>query len=448
MKRGFQAAARAEKASLPFYSASPKRDAHEKLRVSEIPIDKGPELHYSMGVQLFSVDLNRRVWSQISCDIPYQEKDLSSVLPNNESLAEGIYALLERRLASGYYLPGQKLPSVRELAEEYQMSVGTVSGVLQRLRDKGIVELRRGRGAFACDIQSRQRDCLKLGLLYFSRSGQALSLEAGPFGYSVFEGIRRFCVDNGHKLAVRPVFSDPAKVKSVIEDIREQGDIHGVVLLYADNQEFSEYVHWFAEASIPLVLIDNPWREKHEYSFVAADDLQIGIHGADYLYHLGHRNILCLMPDYARCLEDHFLGFKTALMRHDIDLPDSNIFRFNAEPEADRAIEEAVSRIVSDRSENRITAVYCGGDKYALELIERLRDQGIKVPDDISVMGATGSNLGLHYHPALTTVTSGLEAMGAQACEILCKLIEDPQSGPYQEIRDAHVVERESTRAL
>ena len=373
---------------------------------------------------------------------------MSSVLPHNEFVADGIYGLLEKRLISGYYLPGQKLPSVRELAKEYQISVGTVSGALKRLRDKGVVTLRQGSGSYVSSFRDQQKNRLKMGLLYFTRSEGGLSLEESPFGYSVFEGARHFCMESGYSLAVRPVFSDAVKVKKIIDDIKSGGEINGVILMYGGEDEFREYIHWFSDASIPVVLIDNPWRKQHKYSFIAGDDLQIGIRGADYLYGLGHRNILYVFTDHARCYREQLLGFKTAMMRHEVELPDNNILKLRENPEIKQVIEEMVSRILSDQGEERITAVCCGHDSYALELIERFREEDIKVPEDISVIGATGSNVGSHYHPALTTVTCGLEAMGARACEILIKLIDDPKSGPYQEVRDAHVVERESTSAL
>lgn len=77
--------------------------------------------------------------------------------------------------------------------------------------------------------------------------------------------------------------------------------------------------------------------------------------------------------------------------------------------------------------ENRPTAVFCFNDTMALGLMSRLQQKGIRIPDDISVIGYDNIELAEYFSPPLTTVHQPKRRVGKTAFEILLERIKDKE---------------------
>ena len=93
------------------------------------------------------------------------------------------------------------------------------------------------------------------------------------------------------------------------------------------------------------------------------------------------------------------------------------------------------------------TAIACYDDTIALRSIQVLHRRGLRVPEDISVMGIDGMEAGLLSSPTLTTVHMPFEEMGARAAELLLERLENPKLDVRQEVLSERVIVRESTAA-
>ena len=138
---------------------------------------------------------------------------------------------------------------------------------------------------------------------------------------------------------------------------------------------------------------------------------------AQHLVHLGHRNICVISgvtKDNDRTTE-RLEGIKAELMRHAIKLPDSMI------TECPYSISDGrkACALLLSRADPKPTAIVCGNDVLALGALVECQARGLKVPDDISVVGFDNLELSMHSNPPLTTIDVPAEDMGRAAAEFI-----------------------------
>ena len=158
---------------------------------------------------------------------------------------------------------------------------------------------------------------------------------------------------------------------------------------------------------------------------------------AEHLWERGHRRIGCVHGELTpsngtssirykdtfqfRIWQQRTRGFVDALAEH--GLQPAGFFLSNGRLElAEQTSYDIVDKILS--SEEPITALYCEDDVMALTVYKRLQERGIKVPEQIAVMGYDGLDMIKMLHPQITTVEQPRYEMGRQAAQLLIEQIE------------------------
>jgi LacI family transcriptional regulator len=107
---------------------------------------------------------------------------------------------------------------------------------------------------------------------------------------------------------------------------------------------------------------------------------------------------------------------------------------------------EAANELLSSGAQ--FTALVVGNDQMALGALAALREHGLRVPDDVSVVGFDDVPEAPYFAPPLTTVRQNFAALGEQSVEYLMALIENPGTPVHQRVLYPQFIERQSTRAL
>ncbi len=94
------------------------------------------------------------------------------------------------------------------------------------------------------------------------------------------------------------------------------------------------------------------------------------------------------------------------------------------------------------------TAVVCSADCYAVELIDIASEQGIKLPERLSIVGIDDEEVGRYLRPRLTTIRQPLEAMSVAAMRALSDLIDNPNAVPATQTMDVMLIKRDSCAAV
>jgi LacI family transcriptional regulator len=144
-----------------------------------------------------------------------------------------------------------------------------------------------------------------------------------------------------------------------------------------------------------------------------------------YLIELGHRRIGFITGNLDMdCAHERLAGYREALADHDIPVDESLIAEGNFHrPLAFQRTRELLALA------NPPTAIFASNDVSAFGVMDAVRDVGLRVPDDISIVGFDDTPDAQTSNPALTTVRQPMREMGARATRMLLARIagEDPQ---------------------
>lgn len=191
-----------------------------------------------------------------------------------------------------------------------------------------------------------------------------------------------------------------------------------------------------------LVIIDNPCNRSNINSITMNNYLG-GYMAASHLINLGHRNIGYIQSiSRVANLNQRFAGFSDAMSENGLSLPDSRIFRSNC------YMQSNVSNLSSILSRNDTipTAFFCENDYHAFCLLSALSKLGLKVPDDVSVVGFDNVPESQISSPFLTTINVDRKALGYIAVNRLHEIINKrSDSFDRKNIITVELVERDST---
>ncbi len=260
-----------------------------------------------------------------------------------------------------------------------------------------------------------QRRTRTLGIL----TPQALSVVfANPFFAAFSEGVAAVAEDAGYGLLfVSPVYGSLARAVG-------RATVDGFVAIGL-SEEHPE-VGQIRTADLPIVLVDSATFPEH--AAVGIDDEGSARVAAEHLLGLGHRDFLVIgveppLPgahsDYGGVMGRRIAGYRVALAAAGLELSDDRIVAGPATVDGGAA---CFTRAWEDGL--RPTAVLAMGDVMAVGAIGAAGRLGLRVPDDLSVVGFDDIELARHIQPPLTTVRQPVRRKGEEACRLLLAAIE------------------------
>lgn len=212
----------------------------------------------------------------------------------------------------------------------------------------------------------------------------------------------------------------------------------GIILLLSELTERQR--GQLVARGLPFVVIDPTAEPGPEVSSVGATNWSGGLAATNHLIELGHRRIAIITgPPALLCSRARLDGYRGALERAGLNLDEQLVrpgdFRVKA------GYEQAAALF---RLRDRPTAVFAGNDLAALGVLRAAREAGLRVPEDLSVVGFDDIPLAEWSTPALTTVRQPLTEMAAVAVRIL---LERAEGGPLKQRVElaTDLVVREST---
>jgi len=253
------------------------------------------------------------------------------------------------------------------------------------------------------------------------------------FYIDVVENIEHEVASMGYDLMVpsRPQGKSPQSYVRSLQTRR----VAGCVMLHASEARIQALIH----ASIPTVFIDKKAQGSHA-TYVSSDNIDGARQVTEHLLKLGHRRI-AFMTGTSVDLSglERLLGCQQALAQAGI-APDAGLIR-QLGWSVDEAYESARVLLAERRD---FTAIVAGSDYMALGILRALREQGLRVPDDVSLVGFDDLEFCQYITPPLTTVRQDRAAMGRGAVRRLIAMIEGTEE-PSPLILPTQLIIRDST---
>lgn len=180
-------------------------------------------------------------------------------------------------------------------------------------------------------------------------------------------------------------------------------------------------------------------------SAVDSDNVSGGRLAAEYLIRLGHRKIGMMMgEETSSSAHARRTGFRDALASANLNIDNGLFWNFEYEETAQIPM---VREIVGACRERGMTALFCGHDSIAELIIREAPSFGLRIPDDLSVIGFDDLSTASHTSPPLTTIRQSMVEIGAAAVQTLLDLVDEVTSEPTERLFDVYLIERESTAA-
>lgn len=196
-----------------------------------------------------------------------------------------------------------------------------------------------------------------------------------------------------------------------------------------------DYKRLREQMRIPFVVFDGYLDEAGNLGNIIIDNYQGGMAAGEYLRELGHRRVLCISDNNTYVDMERYQGLREAL-------PEAELLIIPMEEQRRRSFyREHLQEL------RRHTAVFAVSDYYALDLIRFLGSHGIRVPEDMSVMGFDDSPMGRMAHPALTTIRQDYELRARTALTMLQELRQDSSCGREVEL-PVTLIRRESVASV
>jgi DNA-binding LacI/PurR family transcriptional regulator len=245
------------------------------------------------------------------------------------------------------------------------------------------------------------------------------------FFSTVLSGIAAALMRHGYDITLYSVTADPAERRRVFDTFLRRRRIDGVIAISIElGEEESRRLH---DLRIPVIAIGGP---NPQLTTLTVDDVAVARLATDHLLSLGHTRIAHIgaIPEFD--LDFHVptqrqKGFEQALQDAGVD-PAPGLF----EP-ADFTIEGGfrAAKQLLGRPGERPTALFAASDEMAIGAVLAARELGYRVPEDLSVIGVDGHELGEFFR--LTTIDQFPVAQGERAAEAILAELESPASAPH-----------------
>ena len=356
----------------------------------------------------------------------------SSQLPKYSQIAEELRA----KIRSGSLEPGTRLPSVAQMKERHGVSLATVDRAQALLEQEGYIVREHGRGAFVAGPQRRK----KTGIIGYVGNSLARECQV-PYAAHLMEGIEERA--QGRK----------KRILLLCEDSPLGWDRVDGVLLYIGSDPVP-LPRWLP-AGVPCVSVV---ASAEAAPAVKADDRDGARQAVEYLLSLGHRRIACLMQDDSLLPRLRLDGYREALRNAGIH-PSVDWIRsprfWDTVPASEFGRAYAHYRLQGYESmrqwlrdgwrESDCTAVLAQNDYVAIGVVQALREAGIGVPEEVSVVGFDGTEVCELVTPTLTSVQVPLREIGSTALEMLLTLIENHEVEAADQMLPTRLIVRAST---
>jgi len=338
---------------------------------------------------------------------------------------------------------GRKMVTMEDVAKKAGVSVMTVSRVVNGVKGKVSEETRKKVLEIIKELNyypnfvGRALHGSKLKIIGvvspLVRAGIVLE---NPYYYELIMGIEEVCTEKGYDVMI----STRKRITSSSDYLRNfyERKVDGLIIVAPsiDTVKFD----LIERDDVPVVLVSE--RTSHKISYVDADNEAGGEIAVEYFYKKGHRKIGILTGNTnMRNAIDRFNGFLKGMKKFGLELRNEWIIK------GDFSYQSGINAGKQFVSLSSLpTALFCSNDLSALGFLNEISRYGIRVPDDVSIIGFDDITASQYAHPPLTTIRQPIFEMGKAAAELLLARISNKQFQPQGRIFPVKVVERESVK--
>lgn len=328
--------------------------------------------------------------------------------------------------------------TIYDIAKEAQVSPATVSRALsgstlvsERTRER-VIDVAKELGYIGSSAQS--------GVL---AKGQTIAVfisnVLNPALALMVKGVQSVLKNEGYSMILYDSDGKASDEYLFLQEVKE----HGVTGLIMSSPHFSsEYIMTLREIELPFVLAFS-YSTEPNIPCVYVNNIEASFKAVQKLFELGHRRIGFISGPVGDLTisRDRLQGCRLAYLGEDVEFPRENVV------EGDYSVESgyAAASIMLTQWRQPPTAIFAFNDMMAIGALNALREKGVTVPEDISLMGFDGIEFASLVHPSLSTVVQPSFGVGQEAAQILLRLVDEEAARSIKKELPYELVMRDST---
>jgi len=260
-----------------------------------------------------------------------------------------------------------------------------------------------------------------------------------PIFLEVFDQFTRKLQDSG----LRPLLvnlSDETDPQNSVRMLR-QYSVDGVVV--ASSTLPPEFSKAFKDAGVPVVNSFGRYSSAPQFHVVGIDNVECGKMAAEALLQRGYKRVAFLGgPEKATSTQDRYKGFREELA----NFPEISLTVSFADAYSFDAGRAQMQRLLSESAPAE--AYFCGDDVLSIGVLSAIRDAGLKVPEDIGLIGLNDMEMAGWQNINLTTIRQPVQQIINSSVELIVSMLDDPGRYPETRLFPCSVVERGTLRPV
>lgn len=340
--------------------------------------------------------------------------DQNSSVPKYYRLKE----YLKEQMKRGAITPGSQLPSENMLVDQFKISRHTVRKALRDLEIEGLIFREQGRGTFCAYPATAKGQTVAVVTTYISEY----------IFPAVIRGIEEVLSAAGCLLLLASTGNAKSKEATCLENLLQQ-KIAGLIIEPTQSARENGNLAYYRELDkrgIPYLMLHAYYPEL-DPAYIIMDDEKGGYMATQQLIALGHRRIAGIFKADDQQGVKRRAGYLKALQEHGIEPLPALIGSYETE-ELYSYPYQFTRQLLQETPVP--TGMVCYNDQVALIVLEALREEGVKVPEEISLVSFDDSRLAVASEVKLTGVKHPKSAMGRQAARMLLDMLENKTHKP------------------
>lgn len=349
-------------------------------------------------------------------------------MKSKQHLYEKIMDYVKEKINNRELLPYQQLPTELELAEQFEVSRITSKRALAELEKEGLIKRERGKGSFVQPQSSL--DTRKAEADFSALSSKTISLivpcdpNNKPLDYII--GAHDALMSKGYYLNVHTCGSSET-ARDLLQSLPQEG-VKGIIYYPVHDNDNIDVIHSLYMNEYPIVAIDK--QVPVPISYVVSDNFAGGQAAVSHLLDLGHTRIAYVTPqgiDFSASGRERYFGYCQGLKEGGIKVDTDLVFlELKKEIGLYASKREMYISLAHKLLQLEVTAVQVVNDITAIELIKACSEAGIRIPEQLSVVGFDDLEISRHLDIPITSIAQDFAEIGRMAAEIVVASLESP----------------------
>lgn len=323
-------------------------------------------------------------------------------------------------ILEGKLIPDQKIQSENELVDYFKVSRQTIRQAVGELVNEGWLYKIQGSGTYCADRNANTNHTN-----HDKTIGVITTYISDYIFPSIIRGIESYLSEKNYTLLLSSTNNNVDHERKSLQNILTK-NIDGLIVEPTKSSFYNPNLNYYLNLErnkIPYVMINASYTELASPS-ITLDDEKGGYIATNHLIDLGHQKIMGLFKTDDLQGINRMKGYIRAHREHNI-IPSPEMFiNFNTEEKWGK-LKETVRDSLLKANGARPDAIFCYNDETAISILHVIRDLGLQVPEDISIVGFDDSQLAEASEVKLTSVVHPKMRMGETAAKSIVSLLED-----------------------